>query len=106
MRFKYRLRLVQKLRQKYPDRIPVILNIQDVRHYLLVPCELTGKQLWISLRMKFKVNNEVMILWYSRDKIRVSSDISMYYQYIEHRNDDGFLYIDVLDRYKNQCCIM
>jgi hypothetical protein len=102
------LRIAEKLRQKYNDKIPVILNFKGSTYRFLVNEDLTGRQMWISLRMRFKVNTkEPMILYISQYKIRIDKNLTLAIQYLLYRNDDGFLHIDVLDKfYKCRQCII
>ena len=92
-----------RMREKYPNRVPLIINrgpnchnIPDIKkHKFLVPVDLTAGQLMYILRQKMKLKPEdsiFMLLGKNYNMIPATSQIisSLYYDY---KDEDGFLYI-------------
>jgi len=89
----------QKIRQKYPDRIPVIVqkvensNIEkiDKRKYL-VPADITAAQFMWIIRKRINLPSERAIFLFV-DKMVPQSSWTMGELYEQHKDEDGFLYI-------------
>lgn len=89
----------QRIRAKYPDRIPVIVeksaksdicNI-DKKKYL-VPCDLTVGQFVYVIRKRVKLSPEKAIFLFVNGTLPATSSLmSAIYQ--ENKDVDGFLYV-------------
>merc|ERR1711976_945004 len=88
-----------KIRQKYPDRIPVIVqkvegsNIEkiDKRKYL-VPADIAAAQFMWIIRKRINLPSERAIFLFV-DKMVPQSSWTMGELYEQHKDEDGFLYI-------------
>jgi len=89
----------KKIREKYPDRIPVIVqkvensNIEkiDKRKYL-VPADITAAQFMWIIRKRINLPSERAIFLFV-DKMVPQSSWTMGELYEQHKDEDGFLYI-------------
>jgi GABA(A) receptor-associated protein len=89
-----------RIREKYPDRIPVIVersknsNISDIdKKKYLVPKDLTIGQFVFVIRKRIKISPEEAIFIFINNTLPpTSSVLSEIYE--EHKNEDGFLYIN------------
>ncbi|KAJ3270501.1 ubiquitin-like protein atg8 [Terramyces sp. JEL0728] len=96
--FEKRKQEADRIRQKYPDRIPCIvekaeksdITTIDKKKYL-VPCDLTVGQFVYVIRKRIKLSPEKVILINPGDFYISSSLLSQVYA--EHKDEDGFLYI-------------
>ena len=88
-----------RIRKKYPDRVPVIVekdessdidNI-DKKKYL-VPADLTVGQFVYVVRKRIKLEPEKAIFWFINNTLPPTSSL-MSHVYNEHKDTDGFLYI-------------
>lgn len=90
----------QRIRAKYPDRIPIIVSkihnsdINDVdKHKYLVPTDLTLGQFMFILRKRLALKPEKAIFLFINNKIITMSEIlSTIYE--NEKDADGFLYVD------------
>lgn len=89
----------ERIRRKFPDRIPVIIEkynyskIEDIdKTKYLVPNDLTLAQLVYVIRKRIKMAPEKALFFFINDDIPTSTEImnSVYHKY---KHDDGFLYI-------------
>ena len=88
-----------KIRNKYPDRIPIICeraNKSDIpeidRNKYLVPADLTLGQFIYIIRKRIKVPAEKSVFIFINGKIPPTSAlISRLYD--EHKDEDGFMYM-------------
>ena len=90
-----------RIRSKYPDRIPVICerseqcnkDVPDIdKKKYLVPSDLTVGQFVYVIRKRIKMNPEKALFLFIDNKLPPTSEI-MSNIYDEHKDDDGFLYI-------------
>lgn len=89
-----------KIRSKYPDRIPVICekipgstDIPDVdKKKYLVPSDLTAGQFLYVIRKRMKLAPEKAIFIFINNTLPPSGDL-MSQLYKSHRDEDGFLYV-------------
>ncbi|KAJ3004353.1 ubiquitin-like protein atg8 [Thoreauomyces humboldtii] len=97
--FEKRKQEADKIRQKYPDRIPCIVekaeksDIEriDKKKYL-VPCDLTIAQFVYVIRKRIQLSPEKAIFVFVNNVLPPSaSELREVYQ--EHKDEDGFLYI-------------
>lgn len=97
---KYRTEESQRVRLKYPEKIPVICeknpNCKDtptlIKSKYLVPLDLTVGQFMFIIRKKMVLSPEKSIYLFVNNKILSGSQIVSYIY--EHEKDpDGFLYI-------------
>ena len=96
-----RLSEFNRIRSKYPDRIPIIIektkmnsnNIPDLdKHKFLVPADISLGQFMYVLRQRIKLKSKVAIFLFINDKlISTSSLIGEIYN--ENKHIDNFLYI-------------
>lgn len=88
----------KRIREKYPDRIPVIVeranksDIEDIdKRKFLVPNDLTVGQFIYVIRKRIKLKAEQAIFVFVNGSLPSSSAL-MSQLYKEHKNEDGFLY--------------
>ena len=98
--FQERLEESHKIKNKYPDRVPVIceknpgsgLDMLDKRKYL-VPNDLTATQFLFIIRKRLKLASEKGIFLFVNNMIAPSTH-TMIELYNEYNEDDGFLYMN------------
>tara|TARA_Y100000816_G_scaffold291455_1_gene282846 strand:+ start:1391 stop:1795 length:405 start_codon:yes stop_codon:yes gene_type:complete len=98
--FEDRLEESKKIRNKYPDRIPVIceknpgsgLEMIDKRKYL-VPYDLTSTQFLFIIRKRLKLASEKGIFLFVDNMIAPSTH-TMIELYNQYKDRDGFLYMN------------
>lgn len=88
-----------RIREKYPDRIPVIVekadesDVPDIdRKKYLVPTDLSVGQFVYVIRKRIKLGPEKSIYIFVKNVLPPTC-ASMSALYNEHKDDDGFLYI-------------
>lgn len=89
-----------RIKKKYPNRIPVIVEKQkgsdiiniDKKKYL-VPNELTMSQFLYVIRKRIKLNDEQAIFIFIGNQIPSSQSLIKEI-YKQHKNKDGFLYVE------------
>ena len=101
--FEQRLEESERIRKKYPDRVPVIIELEerdgntlgtlDKKKYL-VPQDLTVTQFVYVIRRRMKLNTETAMFMFI-DKILAPMDSVMEHLYNEHKANDGFLYMTI-----------
>ncbi len=101
--FEQRTSEAQRLRNKYPDRIPIIVELEerdgktlgtlDKRKYL-VPQDLNLTQFMYVIRKRMKLSNETAMFMFV-GKILAPMDSTTEQLYNEHKASDGFLYITI-----------
>ena len=97
--FEKRKQEAQKMRDKYPDRIPVIveraphsdINEIDKKKYL-VPKDLTVGQFVHVIRKRIKLDAEKAIFIFVNNMLPATASM-MSTIYDEHKDEDGFLYV-------------
>merc|ERR1711988_1792413 len=89
----------ERIRSKYPNRIPVICeradksDIADIdKKKYLVPSDLTVGQFVYVIRKRIKLSPEKAIFIFV-DEVLPPTAALMSSIYEEHKDDDGFLYI-------------
>ncbi|KAK9845688.1 hypothetical protein WJX84_006376 [Apatococcus fuscideae] len=88
-----------RIRDKYPDRIPVIVekaeksDIPDIdKKKYLVPSELTIGQFVYVIRKRIKVSPEKAIFMFVKNVLPPTAAL-IENVYSDHKDEDGFLYI-------------
>jgi GABA(A) receptor-associated protein len=88
-----------RIRNKYPDRIPVIVeraeksDIPDIdKKKYLVPADLTVGQFVFVIRKRIKLSAEKAIFIFVRNVLPPTAAM-MSAIYDEHKDEDGFLYL-------------
>jgi GABA(A) receptor-associated protein len=87
-----------RIRQKYPDRIPVICEPKDLEEHknfpkkYLVPSDLTIGQFIYVLRKRVKITDENAIFLFINGRVPPSGNL-VSFLYESDKNEDGFLYI-------------
>jgi len=97
--FEHRLKESQKIKEKYPNRIPVIVEkaeravISDIdKRKYLVPADISIAQLMLIVRKRIDLApEEAMFLFVN--KVVPSSTSTLGEIYAQHSDDDGFLYV-------------
>uniref|UniRef100_A0A8C4QN98 Gamma-aminobutyric acid receptor-associated protein-like 2 n=1 Tax=Eptatretus burgeri TaxID=7764 RepID=A0A8C4QN98_EPTBU len=97
--FDHRRAESSKIRNKYPDRVPVIVEKVpasqigeiDKRKYL-VPADITVAQFMWIIRKRVQLPSEKAIFLFIEKTVPQSS-ASMGQLYSEHQDEDGFLYV-------------
>lgn len=90
----------KRMRDKYPDRIPIIIDrapnkqtpIIDKRKYL-VRGKFTVAEMMITIQKRLKVDETTMICLLINNKTLLPGPWLMSSAYKEHKDADGFLYI-------------
>ena len=90
-----------RIRKKYPDRIPIIIekdekckNIPDIdKKKYLVTCDLTIGQFLFVIRKRIKLEKEKAIYIFIDNKTIPNTTSLINNIYCIHCNNDGFLYI-------------
>jgi GABA(A) receptor-associated protein len=89
----------ERIRRKFPDRIPVIIEkynyskIEEIdKTKYLVPNDLTLAQLVYVIRKRIKMAPEKALFFFINDDIPTSTEI-MSSVYNKYKHEDGFLYI-------------
>lgn len=90
-----------KIREKYPDRIPIICEkdpkskMKDVdKTKYLVPNDLTVSQFSFIIRKRLEMNKDAALFLLVSGKHSITGDSSMSEIYDKYRDpEDGFLYI-------------
>uniref|UniRef100_A0A2P2HXB8 Gamma-aminobutyric acid receptor-associated protein-like n=1 Tax=Hirondellea gigas TaxID=1518452 RepID=A0A2P2HXB8_9CRUS len=92
-----------KIRKKYPDRVPVIVEraarsrIADLdKKKYLVPSDLTVGQFYFLIRKRVHLRPEEALFFFVNNVIPPTS-ATMGTLYQEHKEDDNFLYIAYSD---------
>ena len=98
--FEKRKAEADKIRAKYADRVPVIVEKNsrsgdapdiDKKKYL-VPSDLTAGQFLYVIRKRMKLTPENAIFIFMNNSLPPSGDL-MSQLYKNHRDEDGFLYV-------------
>lgn len=91
-----------RIREKYPDRIPCIVELSnrlnDIKldkNKYLVPNDLTCGQLLYIIRKRVKIGAEKALFMYVSKKVLPPSSSLLSQIYSEHKDEDGFLYLRV-----------
>ena len=98
--FKERLKESTRLLEKYPRRIPIIVekNEEDItipnipKKKYLIPKDFTMAQLIYIIRRKIKLSSEKALFFFIGNNIPASSEL-LGTLYVEYRDSDKFLYI-------------
>ena len=101
--FERRRTEAEKIRRKYPDRVPVIVErrpgarVPDVdKKKYLVPAELTVGQFYFLIRKRVRLAPEDALFFFVNNSIPPTS-ATMGSIYQTYRDDDSFLYIAYSD---------
>ncbi|XP_044049581.1 gamma-aminobutyric acid receptor-associated protein-like 2 isoform X3 [Siniperca chuatsi] len=93
-----------KIRNKYPDRVPVIVEkvsgsqIVDIdKRKYLVPSDITVAQFMWIIRKRIQLPSEKAIFLFV-DKTVPQSSLTMGQLYDKEKDEDGFLYTQHYDR--------
>jgi GABA(A) receptor-associated protein len=96
-----RLQKSSKLLHKYYDRVPVIIQknmnkseLTDIEfHKYLIPKTLSMSEFVCLIRKKIALDPKVALFFFVSEKnILVPNTFTMEQVYMEHHDDDGFLY--------------
>ena len=90
----------RRIREKYPTRIPVIVEIKDQsidipdidKKKFLVPNDLTVGQFIYVVRKRIQLSPEKALFCFIDDTIPSTNSL-MSQLYTDHKDEDGFLYI-------------
>ena len=89
----------QKIMEKYPGRIPIIVerkekaDIQDIdKHKFLVPNDISVGQFIYIIRKRIKLSPEKALFIFVNNILPPTAQ-SMLKIYEQHKGEDGFLYI-------------
>ena len=100
--FNKRVEESSRIIQKYPERIPVIVekakshasDIADIdRNKFLVPNDLSMANFMYIIRKRLKLSPEKSIFLFVNDTTMVPTSTLMSNIYTENKDEDGFLYI-------------
>ncbi|XP_030469643.1 autophagy-related protein 8B-like isoform X1 [Syzygium oleosum] len=97
--FEMRRAEAARIREKYPDRIPVIVeradrsNVSDIdKRKYLVPADITAGQLVYVVRKRVKLNPEKALFIFVKNTLPPTASL-MSAIYEEFKDEDGFLYL-------------
>lgn len=97
--FDKRVTVAQRLKEKYPDRLPVIVeklaksDAPDItKKKYLVPCDMPVSKFIYELRKQMRVKPESAIFVFVNNTMPPNSAL-MSHIYTHYHDDDGFLYI-------------
>ncbi|XP_048132179.1 autophagy-related protein 8B-like isoform X3 [Rhodamnia argentea] len=97
--FEMRRAEAARIREKYPDRIPVIVeradrsNISDIdKRKYLVPADITAGQLVYVVRKRIKLSPEKALFIFVKNTLPPTASL-MSAIYEEFKDEDGFLYL-------------
>jgi GABA(A) receptor-associated protein len=98
--FEERLKESEKIKEKYPDRIPVIIeksvnsSVNNInKHKYLVPSDLTVGQFIHVIRKRIQAQPEQGIFIFVKEKILPPTSSLMITMYENYADSDGFLYM-------------
>ncbi len=94
-----RILLSNKIKLKYSDRIPIIVDSKDdisiTKNKFIVPDSLNVGQFMYILRNKIKVNKEQSLFLLCKDNQLLTNTNMINDIYSKYKDEDGFLYIYV-----------
>ena len=95
--FAERLAKSRYIRDKYPDRLPIIVDTTGTlpkldKHKFLVPCDLTVSQLMYVVRKRMSLRPEVAMFMYV-GTVMLQGGATITEVYHEAKDEDGFLYL-------------
>tara|TARA_R110002111_G_scaffold89962_3_gene140200 strand:+ start:136 stop:486 length:351 start_codon:yes stop_codon:yes gene_type:complete len=97
--FEKRSKEAQRIRQKYSNKIPVIVeknsksDIDDIdKHKFLVPSDLTVGQFVYVIRKRIKLHPAKSLFLFINNNLPPTASL-MSQVYREHQDEDGFLYV-------------
>jgi GABA(A) receptor-associated protein len=91
-----------RIRIKYPDKVPIIVTksssavkslVNIDRNKFLAPEDLTIGQFLTVIRKRIKVNDSESIFLFIDDNTMPPTSVSLNQIYHDYKDDDGFLYI-------------
>jgi len=90
----------QRILEKYPDRIPIILNkaknskIDDInKKKFLIPKDLTVGQFLFVIRKKINLKPEIAVFLFTNNSIPSTNEM-IGNLYANNKSEDGFLYME------------
>jgi GABA(A) receptor-associated protein len=97
----HRLEESNRIREKYPNRIPVIVEMKEQsvdvpdidKKKFLVPNDLTVSQFIFVVRKRIQLPAEKALFFFIDDTIPSTNNL-MSKLYTDHKDEDGFLYIN------------
>ena len=96
---KHRIKETTRIREKYPERIPIIVkksancSLKDIdKSKYLAPVDMTLSQFIVIIRKRIKVEADQAIFVFV-ENILPPLTSTMAYLYEHMKNEDGFLYI-------------
>lgn len=97
--FEKRLEESSKIKQKHPDRIPIIVTkgkncrLKEMDKYkFLAPYDLTLGQFLVVIRKRIQLDNtEALFVFINNTLVNTSESLGSIYN--EHKDKDGFLYM-------------
>jgi GABA(A) receptor-associated protein len=96
---KHRIRETTKIREKYPERVPIIVkktagsNLNDIdKNKYLAPVDMTLSQFIVIIRKRIKIEADQAIFVFV-ENILPPLTSTMAYLYEHMKNEDGYLYI-------------
>ncbi len=104
--YKYRRELSDRLRKRYPDRVPVIISMNDKTHTtsdtpkrtkFLVPEDWSMGGLIMEIRKSHKIAPEEALFFFLNKGVLAPMSLNMGSLYQKFGADDGFLYFKVAE---------
>ncbi len=99
--FEERIRMTTRIINKYPDRIPVIIEPYDTdsnttprldKNKFLVPMDVSLDQFRAIIYKRLKLTQEDAIFLFCNNKLLSCGNHRFHYLYTFHKDKDGFLY--------------
>lgn len=98
--FETRKKESDKIKTKYPNRFPIIINkakkcdlLEIEKTKFLIPGDLTISQFMCVIRKRIKLESTDSLFLFINDKTIPLSSSLISSIYHEHKDDDGFLYV-------------
>ena len=98
--FEDRTKESEKIINKYPDRIPIIVTknksciLNDIpKCKFLVPKDLTMAQFTVIVRKRISLTDKETLFLFINDQTLATGSESVSNLYDQHKDEDGFLYI-------------
>lgn len=94
-----RIKEVNRLNSRYPDRIPIIVYPSDnnqpniTKNKFLVPTEITVSQFIYVIKNYIKLEKQDAIFVFTKQNTLVPSSWNIHQLYKEHKANDNFLYL-------------
>lgn len=98
--FESRVEVSAKIREQYPDRVPVIVErdprarIADIdKKKFLAPADITMAKFISEIRKHIKLGRQESLFVFVENNVMPQPNATMSQVYAQHKDPDGFLYV-------------